>query len=102
MNNTQKMLASFIEDTDFAITFELMKKLGCTIITVQDVRDIEDVQCIYVVGAKETVMYKFYKYKMFDRAVMPYGTNPSVCKVDVCELLAKLCASEYLTITIHT
>ena len=96
---TEKMLMAFNESNDFTTTFKLMLKLGGTIITTQDA---DDFQYIYAVGARETVVYKFYRCNIFDRAIKPYGTSPTMCTSGIHELLAKLCAVEHLTITIHT
>lgn len=99
MTYTERLLTSICDTTDFATTFKLMLKLGAMVITTQDT---DDNQCIYVVGARETVVYKFYKCKLFDCAVKPYGTKPTMCVDDVTHLIAYLCAHPHSTITIHT
>lgn len=108
MAYTQKMMASFNEDTDFANTFKLMRKFDGTIITTQHP---DDFQSIYVIGTCETVLYQFYQYALCDRAILPYGTKPNIKAhgikpfervSNVCGLIVELCETEDLTITIHT
>ena len=97
MTYTEKMFSSFGENTDFATTLKLMLKLEGTIITVQYPDDFQE---IYVVGARETVMYKFYEHKIYDRDVKPYGTNPTMCGEPVCKVLDKLCKFDHIIIMI--
>lgn len=99
MTYTEKMLTSIREDTDFATTLKLMLKLDSIVITTQS---LDDVQCIYVVGARETVLYQFYGYTIFERAIKPYGSKPTMCVSSVKDLLAELLTFEGLTVTIHT
>lgn len=94
---TEKMCN--LKDSDFATMLKLMLKLGGTIITTQSP---DDFQCIYAVGSRETVMYKFDGYGLYDRAIKPYGSNPTMCTSRVKDLIAELLTIEGLTITVHT
>lgn len=99
MTYTERLLISIGDTTDFTTMLKLMLKLEGMVITTQDT---DYNQCIYVIGARDTVVYKFYKHKLFDRAVKPYGTKPTMYVDDVTHLIAYLCAQPHLTITIHT
>ena len=96
---TERFLTSVCDTTDYATMFKLMLKLEGMVITMQDA---DDFQNIYVVGARETVVYKFHGYKLFDRAVQAYGFKPTMCVDSMDNLIAQLCKHPHCTITIHT